>query len=439
MKKLLFLASLLLTLSCGISQPTTGNLTIANTGELKHVPIISAIDSIVIAMPTDTGGVKYYPMGSFAGQKFGFVVQTPKTFSKDRKYMLWIIGHGIGERGNGSQAALQKVYGWGGWGNIKQAVDKYEFITLYLNASVNYEKGEYQYGLQWALANLPVDTNNIVVLGHSLGSYGAGNYAFSDSVFARKINIWIPSASGPYSSTKIYKNISDNDIKIWGVTAVNDKASGTDPVYVTQLYDKVIALKPTAHVIITEFPATTWPTPLNAKGSTTAHNAVLGRLTGLTWSGITSDLIRGKTLTVAPKMNIYEWCLANPKGSIYQAPSDAYVGPVYPVIEQPQVDTLVASAPVPVKDTVAIPIPQLSPTPATPSKVTISGILIGADNKNPGSIYTQIHWSDGTITMYKAATGDRNAGSWIVNANGQLKVTIDYLKAANEVIGPVKK
>lgn len=275
--------------------------------------------------------ITYYPKS--ATQTFGIATVVPDNYDPSKQYMTWIIGAGIGERGNGSTAALQNLVGWGGFGNLKTAANIYKFILVFVNTANNYEKGEFQYALKWAEDHLPVDENNINVLGHSLGSYGAGNYAFSDKEFCKKINIWFCSASGPYSNKSIYQNIVDNNIKVWGVTAANDKSSGTNPIYVTQLYDKIKAIKPDAEVIITEFPATTWP------DARTAHNAVLSRLTGISWTGISLDMIRGRKLTTAPKMSIYQWALSNPKGSIYQSPDHAYTGPKWaaPIVTKPPV------------------------------------------------------------------------------------------------------
>src|SRR5689334_17798257 len=75
--------------------------------------------------------ITYFPKSS--SQTFGIVTVMPTTYSTAKKYMTWIVGHGIGERGDGSQAALQELIGWGGFGNVKNAVDPWDFILVFVN------------------------------------------------------------------------------------------------------------------------------------------------------------------------------------------------------------------------------------------------------------------------------------------------------------------
>lgn len=350
---------------------------------------------------------KYYPKSST--QTFGIATVTPDTYDPSKKYMTWIVGAGIGERGDGSEAALQKLSGWGGFGNIKSAVDKYDYILVFVNTANNYEKGEYQYALSWAEKNLSVDPNNICVLTHSLGGYGAGNYGFSDAAFTSKINIWFNSASGPYSNSAFYQNLVNAGVKVWGVTAANDTISGTNPKYVTQVYDKLKVIDPDNDVMVVLFPSTTWP------DGKIAHNAVLGRLTGLTYTGIDVSMFSGKTLTAPPKMNIYEWAKSNPKGSIYQKPDHAYTGPVYPQQE---------------------PVPLPEPTPTAPvylSKIYIEG---AATAKN---LLAEIIWSDAKKEIIKAPTGVTIQYMIPEVIEGRLKLKVKFSnKSTSTPYGPTK-
>jgi hypothetical protein len=382
--------------------------------------IMSLLLCMLLCIGVSAQTVEFFPKS--ATQTFGLAVLKPDSYTPSKKYMLWIVGHGIGECGDGSQSALNKAYGWGGWGHIKTAVNTYDFIQVYLNtaSTSHYRLKEYQYAIEWAKAKYSIDPNNICVLGHSLGSYGAGNSAFPDSNFAKQINIWFCSASGPFGPDITFTNVAKYGVKVWGVTATNDSAVGTNPRYVRQLYSRLKAINPNHPVMVSEFPSTTWPTPIGAKGSTVAHNAVLGRLTQHPSIGVTPAITSGLppvklgTLTLM-RMNVYQWAKSNPKGSIYQHPTSAFVGPKYAVV-----DTLVT-------------LPRDTVVAAPTTKPTVRGVLVTHDNNNRYSIITTIHWSDGTYTTYKAdSASGRNAGTWI---NTEHKtVTLDWINKPDQWI-----
>lgn len=362
--------------------------------------------------------VTHYPKS--ADQPFGLSTLIPDTYDPSKKYMLWLMGHGIGECNDGSLAGIRNTFNWSNWKPLHDAVDKYDFIEVHVNTDdgVFYKNKEYQFCLDWALKNLSVNENNICVLGHSLGSFGAGRYAFTDSNFAKKINIWFASAAGPYSrkggaglldqdesiKSNLFKNLTDLKVKVWGITAQNDKEVGTDPIYIMQLYPEMRKLDADAIVIVSEFPESRWPTPAGKKGSAAAHNIVLSEL-----AKDKISIPQGITLGVPDatlQMNVFQWAISNPKGSIYQAPTEKFVGPK--TLEEP----------------------QLQPIPAPPSQ---KPTIIGMGSAGP----VEVVWSDGTKTFHKAPAGDK---LWAYLSLKTKTITLDhYGKSPKEVIGPFKK
>ena len=334
------------------------------------------------------GTIKYHPKGETPEQIQGLTEIIPAI---DPRIAL-IIGHGIGERNAGDLAGCEESSGWPGWGNIKVGADKYGVLQVYINTTHDYEYQEYQFAVDWVLKHYPQLKDNIWVLGHSLGSFGFGKYGATGETLMPKLAGWIDSASGNFGDIpEVYKNIIDAKVRWWGVTSENDTASGTNPIAVTRVYDKVKALKADAPVILTEFPATEWPTPAGGTGSKTAHNAVLGRITqpSMYYSKGNIGLITKGIPTQTVKMNLYEWMLSNPRGSVYQPPTGDYKGPVYEAAQ-----------------------------PAATTAKTIMRINLTGSGK-PGMVNVVIQYSDGSSDPYFVATEVDT-----VQVNGKTRYTI---------------
>jgi hypothetical protein len=315
----------------------------------------------------------YYP--KTAAQKFGIYTVTPDNYSKEKKYMIILLGHGIGERGMGTLASLTKISQWGGWANLNKAVDKYGIIIAGLQTENSYERGEYDFAYDWAVANLPADLNNIWLWGNSLGWYGAGNQVFGkNSPIVSKLAGTINTVSGPYSGTAAVTNLVNAGIKYWGFTATNDTHNGTNPKYTRQVYDLGKAINKDAHLLVTEFPIGTFD-DLNGH----AHGGPLGRAS---FDGVQtlSNITRGIDQTLPMKMTIYQWMLSNPKGSIYQPPTNAFSGPKFDNVETP------APTPAPVE------VPQPAPAPTPKKTVKRIGITISDIDKTMNTMLVQIFW-----------------------------------------------
>lgn len=376
----------------------------------------------VISFAVHAGTITYYPKGSTPEQTQGLTEFYPVIPAQ----AVLIIAPGIGERNSGDLAGCKLSSGWGGWGNIKVNADKYGFILVFINTTHDYEYGEFQFALKWTKKKYPSLSNSVWVWGHSLGSYGAGKYAMKDTAFVSQIAGWVASASGDFTGyiTTQYKNLVKYGVKVWGVTAANDVVSGTSPKPIRDLYTQMKAIDPKAYVIKTEFPSTEWPNDYpttSPRGSKVAHNAVLGRLSQAPpyySKGNLSLITFGIASNSVLKMNVYQWMLSNPRGSVYQDPTQVYIGPR--------------------SDTVFIatdPIPGTAPAPSTDT----TAYYIKDVNYAIRGGFLAIQWTDGkSPQIVKPASGDAIVNVYDRVVNGQRVLTVDYAIAPNKTFGPKK-
>lgn len=333
------------------------------------------------------GTITYFPKGSSYSATQGITLIYPSVTPK----MILIIGPGIGESNVGDLTGCKKSSGWGGWGNIKVAADIYGIIQIYINTTEAsaYSNNEYENAVTWARNRYSNLTNSIWILGHSFGSYGAGKFAFKDTTMCSRVAGWIVSGSGnfvPFALTdgNLWQNLVNNGVKVWGVHAAGDCATGPTPI--RELYTQMKALSASARVIKSEFPLSEWPIDCKPSGaasedpftrSSAAHNAVLNRITSRPMyysKGNFSLITTGITSSLLIKMNIYQWMLSNPRTSIYQDPTLSFTAPKY----------------------------STTPTtpPPTPTTTVYYKQFIDTRDNNFG-----VTWSDNTSTVYTVPDG----------------------------------
>jgi hypothetical protein len=353
------------------------------------------------------GVTAYYYKGLTPDQTQGLTEIYPTTTPK----MILVIGHGIGERNAGDLAGCKESSGWGGWGNIKVNSDKHGVIQIYINTAGSYGANEYEFAVEWAKKKYPHLADNIWCLGHSLGMYGFGKYPLRKAAFCAQIAGFIHSAGGNFIDSTIsvaWDNIIRNGLKVWGVTAVNDQALKDNGTILTSMFNGIKALDAGAHVIKTIFPATEWPAPdLDDK----AHNAVLGRLTQAPMyyskgniSLITQGIMPGKPVL----MNLYQWMISNPRGSVYQDPTEVFTGPKY----------------------LDAPIPAPTPDPEEGEEAFLVSIDSTADGVSKAT------YSNGNSEYWKPVTGD--AVRQITTDIANKIVTIRTIKGIKKTFGPIK-
>lgn len=331
---------------------------------------------------------------------FGSDVWLPLTYSPTKTYRIIFFIHGIGECASGSKYYLDRLAAWiKGNSFLLDYVDKYDFILVapnYLNTTGT--SGEKPRVCKWILERMlslyPAKTDSVTFIGHSNGAHTLMTYAFLDNDFSAKVTNFVPSSSGPVNALT-FPNIANN-CRTWGICAIGDKTTSYNNT--AQLADKLPAINPRTMALVTIFPTSRWSSDVNP------HDMTLGQLTKsppafVTLSGIT------KGLAGAPKMDLYQWIISNPRGSVPQLPDHAFVGPKY-------------EGDVPVE-------PTPTPTP-TGYRDIIRVVVTG---RAAGDVVTQITWSDGHIDTLKAATGDVNLGTSI---NFKTRtVALDYKYAAN--------
>lgn len=337
------------------------------------------------------GTYNYYPKNT-TGQTFGIATYVPTV-----KNMMYVVTHGIGQCGDGGLAVLQSLVKWGdtwdgGWKYLKLAADKYGIVLVWVNTTNPgfFGLGELPFALNWALAKFPtIPESKTWAFGHSLGGRGWMLFWYTELALAKRLAGAIISAAGPYPFSDQFQNIVDAGSRVWGVTATNDTASGTDPTYTRSIYDKCKLISSSARVIISEFPSSTWT-------SASAHNNVLYKITRDPIE-VSSSITRGITAGLPIKMNLYQWCLSNPRGSTYQDPTLFYSGPKYP-------------------------------------NVTIVDVNYSVDNG-----LASIHWSDGSFTTVKASTGDGIHNFFHrLDSSGRQLTTVDFNLAVSKTYGPLK-
>jgi len=337
-------------------------------------------------------------------QKFPVTLQFPDNFDSSKKYPTWLVGHGIGERGR-----PLAHYNW--WSNLRAQAAKEGIILAFVNTTGSYASGEYQYTLDFAKGEAPVDVNNIGVINHSLGGHGFFNYACVDPAFAKQLNTILSSSPGSFpANTPSIKNIVDYNIRVHGINAVQDTIA---PVRILEnLFNGVKGLRSDAKIMLTTLPATAFTYdkvkyPWAESVAEVAHAHVATRFTAaavqpaINTKGVPTNL--DGSLQVL-RMNIYQWAKANPKGSKYQPPTEAYKGPVY---DQPS-----------------------KPTPA-PGKV-LRWINHNSNWNKQGDVVAQLVYSDGSAVPIKSPAGDRIQSTTISIYNQD--ILINYEKGADQSI-----
>lgn len=335
----------------------------------------------LFSLTTFSQTLKQFPKGG--ENAFGYNVVTPTGYDAKKKYPVIFFIHGIGEASDGSLPKLTNVYNWVKNNSfLLKGAEKYGFILViptYLNTT-----DEKSRVCKWILERIKstylIDEKIVAFVGHSNGSHTLGTWAFADPEFAKQVSVWAASASGPFSTAATFKNVADYDVRVWGITSVNDAVTST--MNTQQLASKVPALNPNATVIITKIPASRFP------DGAAAHNLVLGQLTQTPVPFVSLGNITDR-LGSTPRMDLYQFILSNPKGSIPQLPDHAYTGPKWPeVVVKPEP-------------------PKEQPEPPQPERKFIGYNIYGENIK------IEPVFSDGSLPAIKGTNGDEIKVVWI--------------------------
>ncbi|HSB93949.1 MAG TPA: PKD domain-containing protein [Flavitalea sp.] len=168
------------------------------------------------------------------GRLIGFLEYKPEDYDQGdntKKYPLIIFLHGKGNKGNGTtelsrvtangipkyiEEGNKMTFTWNGKSET--------FLVLTPQLSPDFNAWPTFYAeemIQYAKANLNIDTNRIILTGLSLGGGGVWNYSGSDAKNTSQLAaIGVSCGTKPLSS---YKNIADQHLPTWAFHASDDE------------------------------------------------------------------------------------------------------------------------------------------------------------------------------------------------------------------------
>jgi hypothetical protein len=175
-----------------------------------------------------------------------------------------VFGMGIGERGSGSQADLNRV-AYTGYFNLKNdpqsfaaATDNFTFNIVAPQTVDNYAHGEYRDAYNYAINVLKADPNNIHLVVVSNGGYGLARWtAIQDPELLKLFATITPFVMGPGTQPGTAKALADSGRPIWFFTSANDHSgpdgtnSGTSFQVTDDLFNEIKAM--TSNVWETKF------------------------------------------------------------------------------------------------------------------------------------------------------------------------------------------
>jgi hypothetical protein len=255
---------------------------------------------------------------------FGRVLLLPDSWVSNptKKRQIVFVGHGQGECGNGSLAALNLAFGWTYWNNLKRGCDEGDLIYCFVTTAVRYDQKEIQRAVDFVERNFSYIPDEHIYVGHSLGSHGFGTFLIPDLAYLKKFRLWICSAPGGFNTLRAATNMKATGTLFWGFASPEDS---TVPSYTTiqQVRDhgKALGVNP-GHFLVTLFGPKFW-----ASGGE-SHNKPIIELAAYP-TKIQPGWTQGISPSVIPQMKWWQWAKANPRGSLFQLPSNPYVGPKF--------------------------------------------------------------------------------------------------------------
>jgi hypothetical protein len=246
-----------------------------------------------------------------ATHKFGLVTVLQNNYQKGQPCFLFIPG--IGERGSGSYSDLGRIETWGGVQYMWQATDLFGFNAVSVQTNSNYQYGEIQYAVQFAIDSLGADPDRIYTINNSLGGYGFAQQSSVDPNLPKLFAAVIQVVMGPGETTNTAKNIADSKTPIWFFSSADDLTSGTTVYKTDTLYNRVKRMGGNASY-------TRW-----VKGGHSVISRVVGSYYRLpnNWKLSLCEAGYSTTATIFcnPPVSVYAWALSNRRGQPIVPPS----------------------------------------------------------------------------------------------------------------------
>lgn len=325
------------------------------------------------------------------GDRTGMVVYRPKTLVAGKKYPLIIFHPGIGERGTGNDADLERLRVNGSVSTLEAGARVHEFIVVEVQPKTNYELNETDEAYAYMKEQFGDNINwlKVYITGLSLGGGGVYRYLAEHPDAHLKIAAASPMCAGGleyFVASKYYPTLVNTKVPIWAFHNKGD-ATVTPAASTLKVANLITSMKGTAKQYSTIYlrDGHTWPAygfygTVDAATPTNAENF-------------------NKTI-----WNMYEWFLLNEVGKPAVYPD--YVPPVQePPIQEPPVD----------------------PKPTGP--VRISGVWTEGGIKTLHDSVGVVFYKDGTQQTFRAPAGDRGKGIWITQKDGNITFNIAFEKA----------
>jgi hypothetical protein len=250
--------------------------------------ITSFLLSLLLLLQLPAQTVTKYPI--ITGQQFGLVVI--KSTKAPAKAPLLVFLHGIGERGKGTSADLDKIVN-GLPANLKAGIEKYGFIGVAVQSDAAFTLNEPGFARSWAIKNLPVDTTRKYLTGLSWGGGGTAGFIKSSPANAQLFDAAAPIAMTWQTNTG-YEYAAAAGIPVWIFHNINDPNGGTLVGASTGYYDQLMAKAPRIKPAITLF------------NGPKVHGGW-----GEAYSPDKIPVPAGSGGLIAPAVNLYEWFLLN--------------------------------------------------------------------------------------------------------------------------------
>lgn len=176
-----------------------------------------------------------------------------------KQYPLVIFLHGAGEVGDGSMAGLDRLYNNGNHKPLLTNAEQRGFLVLapqFVQAFNSWQpdwKGATYVDavVEWAIANMPIDSNRIYLTGLSAGGGGTWDYLIRDLKYTSKIAAAVPVCPAPQDGN--WQLIAQAKVPVWSFHAKDDPAN---PVSATigpiTLLNEKFAANPVAKMTLYE-------------------------------------------------------------------------------------------------------------------------------------------------------------------------------------------
>lgn len=204
------------------------------------------------------GDTTYYPRSNeyltTIYRQVGYSVVAPKSLDKTKKYPVWLVIHGVGERGQGRLDDLRNVllgYDYDGAGprgrepavvypDLLKAVNQEQFLLVAVNYGGEFNPGDINFVLDEVEKNWPVDVSREALLGFSLGGGAVVRYITSSLANAYRVALAVSVA--PVNWATNYSYIRDATLPVIGVTNQSDPT--VSPNNIKTIVSSINALSP---------------------------------------------------------------------------------------------------------------------------------------------------------------------------------------------------